>query len=196
MKKQFLCPCIQGLKFGTGWILAHRCSVFPARSETEICLSRPSTASSAAIASDVSTVLNCCIALWSHSFSFIISGSFYISSIIVNRHVRWCQSCLYHYHSLILLLFTSSKLLLHTYNKWPLSLQIVHSICGHLFIVWPNSLDLIQAIIMLLDQQAKHDWGSFHALPTNQPRSQGLSSPHPKGSEGRKTLAQAGHVSW
>ena len=29
-----------------------------------------------------------------------------------------------------------------------------------------------------------------------QPRSQGLSSPHPKGSEGRKTLAQAGHVSW
>ena len=29
-----------------------------------------------------------------------------------------------------------------------------------------------------------------------QPRSQGLSSPHPKGSEGRKTLAQADHVSW
>ena len=29
-----------------------------------------------------------------------------------------------------------------------------------------------------------------------QPRSQGLSSPHPKGSEGRNTLVQAGHVSW
>ena len=29
-----------------------------------------------------------------------------------------------------------------------------------------------------------------------QPRSQGLSSPHPKGSEGRKTLVQAGHMSW
>ena len=29
-----------------------------------------------------------------------------------------------------------------------------------------------------------------------QPRSQGLSSPHPKGSEGRKTRAEAGHVSW
>ena len=29
-----------------------------------------------------------------------------------------------------------------------------------------------------------------------QPRFQGLSSPHPKGSEGRKTLVQAGHVSW
>ena len=27
-----------------------------------------------------------------------------------------------------------------------------------------------------------------------QPRSQGLSSPHPRGSEGRKTLVQAGHV--
>ena len=29
-----------------------------------------------------------------------------------------------------------------------------------------------------------------------QPRSQGLSSPQPKASEGRKTLVQAGHVSW
>ena len=29
-----------------------------------------------------------------------------------------------------------------------------------------------------------------------QPRSQGLSSPHAKGSEGRETLVQAGHVSW
>jgi len=33
-------------------------------------------------------------------------------------------------------------------------------------------------------------------ISRGQPRSQGLSSPHPKGSEGRKTLAQAGHVSW
>ena len=34
------------------------------------------------------------------------------------------------------------------------------------------------------------------SLALIQPRSQGLSSPHPKGSERRKTLVQAGHVSW
>ena len=31
--------------------------------------------------------------------------------------------------------------------------------------------------------------------PRRQSHSQGLSSPHPKGSEGRKTLVQAGHLS-
>ena len=31
-------------------------------------------------------------------------------------------------------------------------------------------------------------------LPRFQPRSQSLSSPHPKGNEGRKTLVQTGHV--
>ena len=37
---------------------------------------------------------------------------------------------------------------------------------------------------------------SVFELVISQPRSQDLSSPHPKGSEGRKTLVQAGHVSW
>ena len=41
-------------------------------------------------------------------------------------------------------------------------------------------------------QQEQHQIAHIHS---QQPRSQGLSLPHPKGSEGRNTLVQAGHVS-
>ena len=56
----------------------------------------------------------------------------------------------------------------------------VANVCRVALIVWTNSMTSSQGFIR----------------PRNQPRSQGLSSPHPKGSEGGKSLVQAGHMSW